>query len=67
MSVGWESESLSAAPAGKQREPQSIVTLVRRLAHQLATLLRLTERYCVVYQTLRNAPPIAVRLTNGAG
>jgi uncharacterized OsmC-like protein len=27
---------------------------------QLATLLRLTERYCVVYQTLRSAPPIAV-------
>jgi uncharacterized OsmC-like protein len=33
---------------------------------QLAALLRLTERYCVVYQTLRNAPPIAVRLTKGA-
>ena len=27
---------------------------------QLATLQRLTERYCVVYQTLRNAPPIEV-------
>jgi uncharacterized OsmC-like protein len=27
---------------------------------QLATLLRLTERYCVVYQTLRSTPPIAV-------
>jgi uncharacterized OsmC-like protein len=26
---------------------------------QLATLLRLTERYCVVYQTLRGAPPVA--------
>ena len=26
----------------------------------LATLLKLTERYCVVYQTLRCAPPIAV-------
>jgi uncharacterized OsmC-like protein len=25
---------------------------------QLATLLRLTERYCVVLQTLRTAPPI---------
>jgi uncharacterized OsmC-like protein len=25
-----------------------------------ATLMRLTERYCVVYQTLRAAPPIAV-------
>jgi len=27
---------------------------------QRATLMRLTERYCVVYQTLRSAPPITV-------
>ena len=27
---------------------------------QRAQLIRLTERYCVVYQTLRNPPPIAV-------
>jgi uncharacterized OsmC-like protein len=27
---------------------------------QLTTLLRLTERYCVVYQTLIKSPPIAV-------
>ena len=27
---------------------------------QLATLLRLTERYCVVYQTLRSAPPVEI-------
>ena len=27
---------------------------------QLASLLKLTERYCVVYQTLRNAPPITL-------
>ncbi|SRR5581483_941263 len=27
---------------------------------QRAALLRLTERYCVVYQTLRQPPPIAV-------
>ena len=27
---------------------------------QLATLIRLTERYCVVYQTLKNPPPIDV-------
>ena len=32
---------------------------------QLDTLLRLTERYCVVYQTLRTAPPVAVTI-NGA-
>ena len=28
--------------------------------NQLATLIKLTERYCVVYQTLRTPPPIAV-------
>jgi uncharacterized OsmC-like protein len=27
---------------------------------QLDTLLRLTERYCVVYQTLAHAPALAV-------
>ena len=27
---------------------------------QLATLKKLTERYCVVYQTLRSAPPVEV-------
>jgi uncharacterized OsmC-like protein len=27
---------------------------------QIATLLRLTERYCVVYQTLRQPPPVQV-------
>jgi uncharacterized OsmC-like protein len=30
---------------------------------QLATLLRLTERYCVVYQTLRGAPDVTVSCT----
>ena len=29
-------------------------------AEQLASLIRLTERYCVVYQTLLNAPQITV-------
>lgn len=29
---------------------------------QLATLLRLTERYCVVYQTLTRSVPVAVQL-----
>ena len=31
-------------------------------AEQLATLAKLTERYCVIYQTLRNSPHIAVDL-----
>ncbi|MGD1876937.1 MAG: OsmC family protein [Kiloniellaceae bacterium] len=29
-------------------------------AEELASLLKLTERYCVVYQTLRAAPPVTV-------
>jgi uncharacterized OsmC-like protein len=31
-------------------------------AAQLADLIKLTERYCVVYQTLRNGPPVALDL-----
>ena len=30
---------------------------------ELATLMKLTERYCVVYQTLKAAPPIEVSTT----
>jgi uncharacterized OsmC-like protein len=30
---------------------------------QLATLVRLTERYCVVYQTLANTPGLTTALT----
>jgi len=32
---------------------------------QRATLLKLTERYCVVYQTLRSPPPVAVTMKVG--
>jgi uncharacterized OsmC-like protein len=37
-------------------------------AEQLATLLKLTERYCVVYQTLRNPPHLTLshRRHNGS-
>src|ERR1700752_226045 len=31
---------------------------------QLEQVLKLTERYCVVYQTLRSAPPVSVTLKN---
>src|SRR5688500_16477868 len=31
-------------------------------SEQIATLLKLTERYCVVYQTLRQPPEVLVRL-----
>jgi uncharacterized OsmC-like protein len=33
---------------------------------QLATLLKLTERYCVVLQTLRCAPPVTATLARAA-
>ena len=33
-------------------------------AEQVATLTRLTERYCVVYQTLRAGVPVAVSLAS---
>jgi uncharacterized OsmC-like protein len=33
---------------------------------QLASLLKLTERYCVVYQTLRNSPRSAVTMNRTA-
>jgi len=29
---------------------------------QLDQLLKLTERYCVIYQTLRSGPPVAISL-----
>jgi len=29
---------------------------------KLAQLLKLTERYCVVYQTIKNGPPVDIRL-----
>jgi uncharacterized OsmC-like protein len=35
-------------------------------ADQLATLEKLTERYCVVLQTIRKAPVVAVTTTAGA-
>jgi len=31
-------------------------------AEQIATLIRLTERYCVVYQTLRQSPQLHVNV-----
>jgi len=34
---------------------------------QLESLQKLTERYCVIYQTLRQPPQVAVSLQAGAG
>ena len=48
------------APVGFQRIRLSFDLDTDASAEELATLIRLTERYCVVYQTLRNSPAIAV-------
>ena len=34
---------------------------------KLDQLLKLTERYCVVYQTIKAGPPVAVRLARVSG
>src|SRR3982750_1416038 len=44
------------APVGFQAIRLRFVLDTDASQEQLATLLRLTERYCVVYQTLRSAP-----------
>jgi uncharacterized OsmC-like protein len=36
-------------------------------AEQLASLIKLTERYCVIYKTLRQPPPVTVSLNVARG
>jgi uncharacterized OsmC-like protein len=48
------------APVGFQRIRLAFDLDTDASAEQLAALSQLTERYCVVYQTLRQAPEIAV-------
>ena len=48
------------APVGFQRIRLTFDLQTNASEEQLATLIRLTERYCVVYQTLRSAPEISV-------
>jgi uncharacterized OsmC-like protein len=47
-------------PVGFQRIRLSFDLMTDATEEQLATLLRLTERYCVVFQTLRQSPEITV-------
>jgi len=54
-------------PVGFQDIRLQIVVDTDASEEQLATLLRLTERYCVVYQTLLHAPKIAVTRRNEKG
>lgn len=48
-------------PVGFQNIRLKIALDTDASEEQIATLIRLTERYCVVYQTLVQAPPITVR------
>jgi uncharacterized OsmC-like protein len=50
------------APVGFHRIRLAFDIKSNATEEQLATLLRLTERYCVVYQTLRQGPTIEVEL-----
>jgi uncharacterized OsmC-like protein len=47
-------------PVGFQRIRLHFALATSASEDQLATLIRLTERYCVVYQTLRQSPEIIV-------
>lgn len=47
-------------PVGFQNIRLQIAVDTDASEEQLATLLRLTERYCVVYQTLAHPPALAV-------
>jgi uncharacterized OsmC-like protein len=49
-------------PVGLQRIRLSIELDTDASAEQIATLLRLTERYCVVYQTLNQSPSLSISL-----
>ena len=50
-------------PVGFQRIRLDFELDTDATAEQCETLRRLTERYCVVYQTLRQPPPIGVSVT----
>ena len=54
-------------PVGFQRIRLAFELDADASAEELATLRRLTERYCVVYQTLRQTPEISVSLNGQTG
>jgi uncharacterized OsmC-like protein len=51
-------------PVGFQRIRLDFALSTDATDEQLATLLRLTERYCVVFQTLRSSPQLTVARTS---
>ena len=50
-----------AAPVGFRDIRLSFDLDTEATADQLATLYKLTERYCVIYQTLKNPPSLALK------
>src|SRR6185369_1269315 len=54
-------------PVGFQRIRLEFELDAEASAEQLENLRRLTERYCVVYQTLRHTPAISVSLNGQTG
>ena len=52
-------------PVGFQRIRLTYVLATDATDDQLATLIRLTERYCVVFQTLSTPPQLSVELATG--
>ena len=50
------------APVGLPRHPPRLRVVSDAPQEQLDQLLKLTERYCVVLQTLRQGPPVAASL-----
>jgi len=52
------------APVGFQNIRLVVTLDTDASAEQVATLLRLTERYCVVYQTLAKSPTLTVTFSN---
>ena len=51
-------------PVGFQRIRLNFALATDATDDQLATLIRLTERYCVVFQTLRSSPQLTVARTS---
>ena len=50
------------APVGFARIRLSFDVETEAPPEKLEQLLKLTERYCVVYQTIKSSPPIDVRM-----
>ena len=63
----WEPASLGKeAPVGFREIRLSFDLDTDASQDQLDTLLKLTERYCVVFQTINKKPTLNVSLMNGA-